>query len=163
MTEDPAGDRIHFPSCRSLRPFRHLCVLTSSALQHEVVHSIDPKTKMPVCTKLILAFKERKEGDKQKTRTPLVDVNPRLIKKLKPHQWEGISMCNGKDSVLDAYCHTCLCWNGNWVVFWSQPLNSCGTTWLNRWTSWRILRTRVKAASWRTVWDSAKPSLYVKK
>ena len=53
--------------------------------------SIDPKTKFPICTKLVLAFKEQsdKEKAKEKAKTPLVQVNNKLIKKLKPHQWEG--------------------------------------------------------------------------
>ena len=51
-------------------------------LQHFVKKEIDPKTKIEICTKLVLAFKEG-------TKKPLVEVMPKLVRKLKPHQVEG--------------------------------------------------------------------------
>ena len=50
--------------------------------QHLVVTVKDPKTKLPVTKQLVLAFKKG-------TKHPLVEVNNKLIRKLKPHQVEG--------------------------------------------------------------------------
>ena len=50
--------------------------------QHHVVYEDDPDSSVKICTKLVLAFKEG-------TKKPLVEVLPKLVKKLKPHQVEG--------------------------------------------------------------------------
>ena len=44
-------------------------------------------TKCPITTKLVLDMNEE-------TNEPLIEVSPKLIKKLKPHQVEGTSFCN---------------------------------------------------------------------
>ena len=52
------------------------------SLKHLVVTEKDPKTKQTVTMRLVLAFKKG-------TKSPLVEVNQRLIRRMKPHQVEG--------------------------------------------------------------------------
>ena len=53
------------------------------SLQHTLELSHDPKAKFQYPTKLVLEY----EGDAE---TPVINVDRNLLKKLKPHQAEGM-------------------------------------------------------------------------